>query len=178
VIRPHSLKLLPTNKKALGLFIALLCATLVTMVVYSRAERYQGVVGLVSVAAICAAVLVYTKYVSPVYYYDITDDSEGVWVFVVRQVTGKRVSTLCRVSLHEIVSVTREDKTARAEHKTPFGTRKYVYTPTLLPDVSYRLSVSSAYEKSEIVIEAPEEYMSLLSAYIEEAKSTYIEADE
>ena len=178
MIRPHSLKLVPTNKKALGAFVALLGAILVSMIFYSRAEHYQGVIGLVSVAAICAAVIVYTKYVSPVYYYDITDDSEGVWVFVVRQVTGKRVSTLCRISLHEIVSVTREDKSARAEHKTPFGTRKYVYTPTLLPDVTYRLCTASVHERAEIVIEAPEEYINLLNAYIGEAKENYVEDDE
>ena len=173
MINPHSLKLVPTNNKARSLVAILLGLTAIALVFYSRMEHYQGLVGLLAVVFICAAVFVYTKYVSPIYYYDLTDDSDGVWVFVARQVVGKRATTLCRISLHEIISVTRESAEERKAHKTPHGTRTYSYLPTLAPSVTWRITTVSPHERAEIVIEAPDEYIVFLQKYISDAKALF-----
>lgn len=173
MINPHSLKLVPTNNKARSLVAILLGLTVITLVFYGRMEHYQGLVGLLAVVLICAAVFVYTKYVTPTYYYDLTDDSDGVWVFVVRQVVGRRATTLCRISLHEITSVTRENAEERRAHKAPYGTRTYSYLPTLAPAITWRITTASPHESAEIVIEAPDEYIEFLEKYISDAKALF-----
>ena len=66
---------------------------------------------------------------------------------------GKRESTLCRIDVADIVSVTHETAAERRSHKTSAGYLKYVYTPTLMPKATSRLIVEGQYEKAEIVIE-------------------------
>ena len=170
MINPHSLKLVPTNNKARKLTYVLFGLVIVALLAYMLADQYKGLIGLCALALTCAAIFFYTKYVSPVYYYDLTDDSNGVWVFVVRQVVGKRTTTLCRISLHEITSITRESSEERRAHKAPYGTRTYVYLPTLAPTVTWRIATRSPHENAEIVIEAPDEYADFLETYIAQAK--------
>ena len=134
-------------------------------------DRFGGLVGNVGIVIAVVAILVYTKYLSPEYYYDITHDSDGLAVFVVRMVAGKRQSTLCRIGLAEIVSMEREDRAARKAHTTPKGVVKYSYCPTLDPELVYRLTTRSRYEKAEIIIEVSDEFAELLSRYASEARS-------
>ena len=68
------------------------------------------------------------------------------------------------------MKVEREERKVRHSHKTPKTHMKYVYTPTLDPDVSYRITTASRYERAEIVIEASDEFASMLRAYSLEAK--------
>jgi len=109
VISPQSAKLTRTNKKAEIASAVALLAAIVLVTVYSAIPHYKGVVGLFAIAAIVVSVTVYTKYISPVFFYDITFDGYGVPVFVVRQVIGRRETTLARLSLSEITEIRRED---------------------------------------------------------------------
>jgi hypothetical protein len=122
-----------------------------------------------------AAITIYSRYVSPVYYYDITHDSEGTALFVVRQIIGRRETTLCRIALYEIVKIEEEDSKARSEHKTPYGYKKYSYLPTIMPKRCYRITSMSRYEKAEILIEASGEFIDLLRSYAAEARENYTE---
>jgi hypothetical protein len=117
-----------------------------------------------------AGITVFSKYVASVYYYDITHDSYGTPIFVVRQVSGKRESTLCRVDLADIIKIDEENTEQRRRHNTPPGYVKYTYVPTLMPKNTLRLTVISRYEKSEIVIEGDEIFSSLLNRYSKEAR--------
>ena len=137
----------------------------------------RGLVGLLALAVITAAILIYTKYLSPVYYYDVTHDSDATAVFVVRQIIGKRQSTLCRISLVDIASIDLESRAERRKHKTPYGYRKYNYLPTLVPEKTYRIIHRSRHESSEIVIEAPDDYAEMLTAYVGEAKALAAERE-
>ena len=132
--------------------------------------RFSGLVGNVGLILIVVAILVYCKYVSPEYYYDITHDSNGSAVFVVRMISGKRQSTFCRIGLAEIVKIERKDAEARRAHKTPAGTRKYSYCPTMMPSFTYRLYTRSRYEKAEIIIEVSDEFAEMLKRYADEAR--------
>jgi hypothetical protein len=91
---------------------------------------------------------------------------------------GKRISTLCRVALYEIVKIEKESYSEMKAHKTPTDHRLYVYLPTFLPGTVYRISTRSRYERSEIVIECSEEYADVLRKFVVEAKEMQTIIDE
>ena len=97
---------------------------------------------------------------------------------MVREIIGKRETTLCRIGLFEVTKIEREDKTARRSHKTPYGYRKYSYLPTLFPEAICRITTMSRYEKAEIIIEANDEFIALLDAYCAEARENRENYDE
>lgn len=181
MITEQSLKLNPTNCKAKVTFWTLLGLSGVSVVFYlvmtylSLPKR--GLVGLLAIGLITAATLIYTKYLGPVYYYDITHDSDSTPVFVVRQIIGKRQSTLCRIALSDVTEIKTESRKERSAHKTPYTHKKYVYIPTLIPERTVRLTVSSYSEKAEILIEAPDGYVSMLEDYVTEARAIREERD-
>ena len=167
----------PTNQNAKRLFFILLALAAATTPIYLIINVYKGIVGLAVVALITAAVLIHTKYIAPEYYYDITSDHEGTPVFVVRQVVGKRQTTLCRLDLFSIIKVERFDKKAASEHKTPKGYRKYSYLPTLNPDSRLCLTAISNTERAEIAIEASEEFSEMLIRLSREARAEFYDED-
>ena len=178
MIRELSVRPKPKNNYARGLFICLLATALGVFILYLNAEKYKGLIGLVIIALVTGAVFVYTKYVSQSYAYDITYDSEGSAVFVVRGITGKRQSTLCRVDLHSITAVKKETREQMKAHKTEPGYRRYVYTPTLFAPEVYRICVLSRYEKAEILIECTDEFCEYLLSASAEARELYSEDEE
>ena len=160
----------PRNNNAKIAFLITFLISAVSFVTYFFMERFRGFVGLFALMMLVTAILIYTKYISPVFCYDITFDSENTPVFVVRKRVGKRESTLCRIDIADIVSVNYETKSERRAHKTPRGMLKYVYAPTMFPPDTYRITVKGRYEKAEIIVEITEEYAKMLRAYTEEAK--------
>ncbi len=165
-----------SNNKARVTFYITFAAAVIIFGVSFILPRFSGLVGNIGLIMLVASVLIYTKYMAPEYYYDITHDSNGSAVFVVRMITGKRQSTFCRIGLAEIVKLEREDAQARRAHKTPHGIRKYSYCPTLMPSVTYRIYTRSRYEKAEIIIEVSDEFAALLGEYASESRM--LEADE
>ena len=158
------------NKSASMVFAALLTSAAISTVLYLSAERFRGVIGLLSLILITAAILVYTRYISVKYYYDVTFDANSRAVFTVRQVIGRRVSTLCCIHLHSISRIEWESREMRREHKVPMGVRKYNYTPTLFPAETVRIYSETRVEKAQIVIEASLEFMNKLDEFAKEAR--------
>ena len=178
MIKEFSARVNPSNNKARTVFIALLVSAAIVTLVYMWAPLYKGIIGTVDIALIAAAVFIYTKYMSSIFYYDITFDYRGEPILVVRQITGRRQSTLARVGLREIRSVEMETAASRKEHKTPLGTRKYVYTPTLAPETTCLIKVITPYETSEIRIECSDQFAEMLRAYSSEAKTMIFSPDD
>ena len=131
---------------------------------------YRGLVSMAGVLLLTIALVFYTKYILPIYFYDIFIDSDGTPLFVVRQQTGKRQSTLCRIPLNEILRVEKQSRQQRREHKTPYEVKKYAYLPTLDPDEIYRITTSGRYERAEILIECSEGFAKMLTVYSAEAR--------
>ena len=161
----------PANKNARIAFLVAILISALGFVAYFSVDRYKGIVGMAALMMLTTAILFYTKYISPEFFYDITTDSEGTPIFVVRQLIGKRQSTLCRVDLADIVSVVKQTAEERKAHKTARGYTAYVYTPTLMPEITYLLTVTSRYEKTEIRIEGTDELAELLLNYAKEASA-------
>ncbi len=131
---------------------------------------YRGLVSMAGVLLLTLALVFYTKYILPIYFYDIFIDSDGTPLFVVRQQTGKRQSTLCRIPLNEILRVEKQSRQQRRDHKTPYEVKKYAYLPTLDPDEIYRITTSGRYERAEILIECSEGFAKMLTVYSAEAR--------
>lgn len=174
MIREFSIKLKPSNNKARTAFIFCISLAFIGLFASSLLTRYNGVVGLFAVAFLVAALQIYTKYMTSTYFIDIIFDSDGMPLLVVRQITGKRSTTLCRVGLSEIESIDREDRNARKEHKTPEEYRKYVYCPSIDPDICYRITVINPYEKAEILTELTDEMADTLRTYVGQERNNTI----
>ena len=170
MIKEFSVRPNPSNNNAKLIFWATLMAGALFMVASMMIDRYRGVVSLVALGLFCTAIFFYTKFISSYYMYDVTFDSDNTAVFVVRQITGKRQSTHCRIALFEITDIVKETKEERKKHQTPLGTRKYVYFPTFSPDLCYRIISKNRYESSEILVEFTDQMAELLSDYVKEAK--------
>lgn len=165
------IKVKPSNNKARVAFALCVAGGIALSVLSTIIPLYRGLVSLGGVILLVAGVSIFSRYVASVYYYDITHDSYGTPIFVVRQISGKRESTLCRIDLADIVKIEDESAEEKRKHKTPNGYRKYSYVPTLMPKSTTRLTVHSRYEKSEIIIEGGERLSTLLASYAEEARS-------
>ena len=178
MIKEFSARVRPAGNKGKLIFTALMLVAASVVLVSMLLERYRGVVGLVGLIAIVVATWIYTKYVAVEYGYDVTFDPQGVPVFVVRQLIGKRQSTFSCVYLHDIVSVEMETREQRRAKKPQNGIRRYVYLPTILAPSSCRITVKSRYEHAEIVIEVTEEFASLLREYVSIAVAARAAEDE
>ena len=178
MIREFSVKPKPSNNKARYIFVFCTSISFALILLSTFIPAYKGMVSLVGVSLLTLALMIYTKYIAPIYYYDITFDSEGNAVFVVRQQTGKRCTTLCRIALSEIVKIEKQNAEQMKAHKTPMGVVKYSYLPTLSPSLAYRITTSGRYERAEILIESSEEFAGLLTSYSSEARERYTDNDE
>ena len=134
-------------------------------------ESYRGVVGLLALALISSGILMFTKYVSVAFYYDIIAEDVDTPMFVVRQRVGKRDVTLCRVDLADIVSVKKETAAERKAHTKERGTAYYVYAPTLNPPVSYRMRVANPRENAELILEGTDELFDKIIELAAEARA-------
>jgi hypothetical protein len=176
-MQEFSTKAKPSNNNARIIMSLFLAFAAVTAVASMLVDRFSGLISILTVALISGAVFIYTRYVSCEYFYDLTTDHTGDRIFVVRQVTGKRETTLARVSLSEICKVERENSATAKSHRTPAGFKKYFYTPTLMPEHICRLTVVGRYESSEIVIECSDEYADVLSNLSKEASASIVKPD-
>lgn len=178
MIREFSAKSKPSNNKARALFIICMSGSFAFVLASTFLSLYKGIISLVGVGLFAVALVLYAKYISPIYFYDVTFDSENTPIFVVRQQTGKKISTLCRINLADIVRIEKQTSKERRAHKTPMGVVKYSYLPTLDPAVAYRITLRSRYEKAEILIESSEEFAELLMSYSRQAREERTDDDE
>ena len=168
----------PQNNNAKIAFLVTMLLFLLSTVGYILADKYKGIIGLVAICFLTTSILFYTKYIAPVFSYDIMLDSEGIPLFVVRQVVGKRQATLARIEIADIRDARIETREERKNHKTPGGVLKYNYGPTLNPPMACRIFLKSRYENAEIIIEASEEYKDMLLSYAKIAREMRTEDEE
>ena len=170
-MQEFSVKLTPSNNKARTAFIATLASAFLLFALSMLMPLYRGLISLGGMICLVAALTFYTRYISPIYYYDFTDDGHGTGLFVVRQMVGKRQSTLCRIAFGEIKKVERVTQKSAKAHKTPAGYRKYSYMPTLAPEFYYRLTIENSYEKAEILIEVSDELAERSESYAKDQRT-------
>ncbi len=172
MINEISVKPKPQNNNAKIIFSITLIASALIFVTSMIIPVYKGIVGFVGMLGLVSSILIYTKYISPEFRYDVTFDRDERAVFIVRQLIGKRETTLCRIFLSDIVKLDRETREQQKGHKTEKGTALYNYNPTVMPDVVYRITALCEGERSEIVIELSDEIAQLFSSYVSEARKS------
>ena len=170
MIKAFSSRPKPKNNNAKIAFGIALLISAVGFGFYLFMERYRGIVGTAAMFVLITAILIYTKYIAPSFVYDVGVDSDNNPIFVVRQVIGKRITTLCRIDLADVTDVKNENREEMRAHKTPKDFKKYVYAPTMFPQDIYRITVRSRYEKSEILIEITDELANLFVSYVKQAR--------
>lgn len=157
------------SKIFMYIFFAL---ALVTAVLSIILPVYRGVVGMVTLGCLTTAILMYTKYVSVKFYYDVMVTGLDEPLLVVRQAVGKRNVTLARVALADIISITRETREERRQHKRDKGVLLYNYGPTMSPSVTYRLQVRNPIERADIVLEGSDEFFEKIKEYASLARKS------
>ena len=160
----------PQNKKARNLMILFFVLAAIAFAITTIVGQYRGIIGMLCVGFLTSGTLMYTKYLSVRFYYDIIATGVDEPLFVVRQMTGKREVTLCRVTLADIERVERETAAERKAHKKDKTTALFIYCPTLSPNVSYRMYVKSGFEKSELILEGSDEFFSKVVEFAAEAR--------
>ena len=168
----------PQNNNAVKFFALFMVISAVFFGVYYWIDKYKGIVGLVGLVFLVVAILIFTKYISTAYHYAVMIDSRNIPLFIVYQVVGKRSVTLCRIELADIKSITKETEKERRAHKTPKDRLLFKYTPTLFPEITYRMEVNARSEKSEILIEGTDEFADLLREYAKTALENRILCEE
>ncbi len=171
MINEFSVSVKPQNALAKQLMAICFGLSALIFALSMMIDKYRGVVAAFSLVTLTLALLLYTKYISARYVYEIFTDDDGEPLFIVRQLTGQKSVTLCRVEIATISKVEREDKKTRRAHKTERDVYRYSYCPTLSPEYVIRLSLVGYRAKSEILIEGSEDFAALLKAYAQEAKS-------
>lgn len=158
------------NKRAYHIFFALLVAAAAIFGVSMAVERLRGVIQLCALLMLVPAILVYTRYIGVRYVYEIVTDTSGMARFVASQRIGKRASTLCDASLASLRTAVCETAAEARAHKTPVGVRRYVCTPSILPERSYRLHFRGRNENLEVRIEATADFIALLTDAAEQMR--------
>lgn len=167
------LRVKPQNNKAKGLFFIFFALTCLLFSLSYAFSAYRWISQLIAVLCLVTAILLYTKYISAIYYYEILLDRDDVPMLVVRQQMGRRSTTLCRVDLADITAIERKTREEYRAHKTDAHKARYVYTPTLFPDTVYLVTVISRHETAEIVLEGSEEFIEHLRSCATLAREQY-----
>ena len=194
MISPFRINPKPENNKA-KVAVAIL-GTLggVIFLVSMQIARYQGVVALAAMMLIVAALTISVKYILSEFTYEITE-SDGEWLFVVGQQSGKRYTTLCRVGLASVRSIEKKKRGEKEDDGLYFADQRlanatlrsslyrkeyqrYSYLPTLMPDSYYVMTVENRHEKAKIALQLTDGMADLLRTYAEEARLLATEVDD
>ena len=171
MITPFSVK--PKAQNKLSLYVAAVCLVLaiVAIAVYTFIPMYKGIVGVIALVFITAAIFIYNKYICASYCYDVTFNSSGEPVLAVRKIVGKRETTMCHVGIEAIINVRKLSREERRSYKSDAGVVRYSYCPTMLPDSVYLVTVRCAYEKADLFLELNDEIAALILQYAREYNS-------
>lgn len=167
----------PSNNKAKVTFYTCLAIGLGVALFSMTLELYRGVVGVLAIPFIVAAVYTYQRYMGANYSYDVVCGDSGA-LFVVRQLIGKRSSTLVCIDLASVGSVKRLEREALSAYKPAKDTAVYRVCPTMSPEFCYCISSSTRYSKTEILVELTAEAAALISSYAAEAKELKANEDD
>ncbi len=162
----------PQNAYARVAFYGFLVLTFGVFAASYAMGRFRGVMQLGAFFCAVTAVLLYTKFMAPVFAYDLMTDNDGVPLFVVTQTIGRRMTTLCRIELTDVVSVRfclmREAKAQKYDGSV----HRYVYMPTLFPQTVCVVKTSGRYERAELFLEGNDSFVTLLNEYVAHARQT------
>lgn len=149
------------NNAARYIFLGLIGTAIIFIIAANLGLGLSGILWLIALGFITAAIYVYNGHVAAEYYYEIRNDG-GRESFVINMRVGKTSRTLARLDLWAISEVRLMTRKEYRAHKCEKGVIKYPYFPTMFPESVYLVSIRSEYEKADIFIEATEEFAGAL----------------
>ena len=156
------------NKRADRIFYTLLLVAFAFIFASSLAERYRGVISLGAVISIVVALVIYNRYMSGQYSYDVVASCVDTPLFIVRRTVGKKTTTLFNAELRTLAALDVIAEGERAD--VAGGSRKYNFCPTLDAVRRARITFKTRYEETAVLIEGSDEFFSTLSQYAAEAR--------
>lgn len=175
MISPITINPKPENNKA-KIYVAVLGTLGGLIFIFGMlASQYSGVISLVGMLLIVSALAISLKYINSSYAYEIID-ADGEWLFVVSQYSGRRNTTLCRVSLSSVTSL--EKRQAKDKTKPDTEYTRYVYIPTMMPESYYVMTVINRYERAKISLQLTDGMAEQIRLYAKEARAFYTEDEE
>lgn len=112
------------NRRALWVSLACAAVAVAAFLLSFFLPLYGGVIQLLSLVLLVAALFVAYKFIWVSYSYTIADPGDGIPCLLVEQVTGRRSSLLCRLPLYAILRVLPAGAAAPAA-------KAYAYTATM-----------------------------------------------
>lgn len=170
MIREMHMRVKPQNNYARIAFFVFFFLTFAVFGISYALEFYRGLLQLGAMCCLVTAILLYTKFIAPIYQYDILLDVNDVPVFTVCQTTGRRMTTLCRVELADIRTADILTREQRKAQKADPSVRHYVYTPSLFPATVCVVRVEGRHERAQLVLEGTQEFASFLLEQAELAR--------
>lgn len=167
MVSEFSVHAVPSNKKALSVVRGAIISSALCLIACFFIRSYQGIVSIVAVAFAAVAILFYTKYVTAEYIYEIINDHDGTALFVVRMRTGRRESTMLRLPLYSITSLSRECGEQMRKQKPDAKIPLYNYCPSFRPDSTVKISFRSRYDSADVYVEISDELCAHLSSLAE-----------
>lgn len=170
-ILEFTFKPVPNKKPAITAFTVLLALGATAAFASILAQSFKGLISMVAVVFLCAAVYIFTRYIAAEYAYVVAcRGQEGPMLIVTKRV-GKSVTTLFNMPLYRIQKIEAETAKERRKRKIPAGTQHFNYTVTLFAPSGYRIYAKSRYASSEILIEGTKQLADRLMEYAEIAAS-------
>ena len=170
-VRPHA-----QNKRADRIFYTLLIVALGFVFASYLAERYRGLISLGAAIAVVIALVIYNRYMSGEYSYEVVTGYSDVPLFIVRRTVGKKTTTLFNAELSAIAALDVIEAGASAD--IPKDSRKYNFCPTLGAPRRAKITVKTRYEQAAVLIEGSDEFFALLSQYASEARELFSDDEE
>lgn len=151
------------RKRGNAVFYTLVSISAVLVIASVLIGRYKGLVSLAAVGAFTAALAVYSRYLIGEYAYVVANCGEGSVMFIVTKTTGKRVSTLCNISLASIKEIRYAPSAELKAEKLPRGVKSYNFCPSMSPVNMIMIKAQSGQENMRIFLEGSEALATRLS---------------
>ena len=161
----------PRNNTARSVLIGLACSAVIFVIAANITPKYSGIIWFVAFAFIVASLYVYNKYVGAVYLYEVA--VYGVPTLVISLTVGKTVKTMARIDIDSITEIKHLSDAELRAYKPQKGTVKYTYYPTMLPSDVYLIAMRSQYENADIIIEADEQFISVIRRMLDNNQQSF-----
>lgn len=164
-IIPFSYRRIADKKRAFPLFFVLIGISVALVISYMISPKYRGVIGLVAICAMTAAMMVYLRYVISDYTYSVREGEDNQAFLIFTKIVGKRQSMMGCVPLYAVQSIEKFTKEELKAQKIDKGTQKYNFAPTFSPDVVYAIRAQKGSVKYFVVLEGTDDLRNRILEY-------------
>ena len=164
-ILPFSYRRLADKRRAFPLFFILIGVSAALVVASMISPKYKGVISLVSICTMTAAVMVYVRYIVSDYTYSVREGENKQSFLIFTKIVGKRQSMMGCIPLYSIKSIEKFTKDELKNEKVPKGVHKYNFAPSFAPDIVYVIKAQTRTVNYFVVIEGTDELRDRLLEY-------------